>query len=157
MVKKTFLILSALLLTGCQSNAFDITKYQTTQTTINQTEIQLAIADTPELQAQGFMFVDSIPDRQGMLFQYNSPAPRSFWMKNTNVELDIIFLNQDKEIINIHHNTPPCTKSDPKQEICPSYKSQEPAQFIIELPSPQAKNLKLLPGQQINFNTYTKN
>jgi hypothetical protein len=86
-----------------------------------------------------------------MLFQYDSPQPRSFWMKNTYVPLDIIFLNQDQEIINIHHNTPPCQDIDPQQFNCPSYKSEEPSQFIIELPSPQAKNLQLQPDQKIEF------
>lgn len=152
MIKKSiFIILITLIILGCQQNTFDISQYETTTTQINQTEIQLAIADTLEFQAQGFMNVTKIPENEGMLFVYESPAPRSFWMKNTLLPLDIIFLNQNKEIINIHHNTPPCKEIDPEQTSCPSYLSSGPSQFIIELPSPQAEKLNLQENQKINL------
>lgn len=132
-------------------NTFQISQYETTQANINSTPITLAIANTPQLQAKGFMTVKNIPENQGMIFTYDEETIRSFWMKNTYVPLDIIFLNKDFQIINIHHQTPPCIDIDPDQLNCPTYSSTEPSQYIIELPSPQAKNLNLQPTQQINI------
>lgn len=138
--------------TQTQENTFQISQYETTQTNINSNPITLAIANTPQLQAKGFMTVENIPENQGMIFTYDKETIRNFWMKNTYVPLDIIFLNKDFQIINIHHQTPPCIDIDPNQLNCPTYSSTEPSQYIIELPSPQAKNLNLQPTQQININ-----
>lgn len=150
MIKRLITIVSsAFILSACSSSTFDISKYETTKLKLEQTEITLAIADTPELQKQGFMNTQKIPAKQGMIFIYTEEKPRSFWMKNTYAPLDIIFLNQNLEIINISHNTSPCIDSDPTQTNCPSYKSTSPAKYIIELPSPQAKELNLETNQQL--------
>jgi uncharacterized membrane protein (UPF0127 family) len=150
MIKRLVIVIcSTLVLSACNTNTFDISKYQTTTLKLEQTEITLAIADTPELQAKGFMNIQKIPANQGMIFTYSEEKLRSFWMKNTYIPLDIIFLNQNLEIINISHNTPPCINSDPTQTNCPSYKSTSPAQYTIELPSPQAKELNLETDQQL--------
>lgn len=133
------------------SNQFDISKYQTTHTTINNQKITLAKASSPKLQTQGFMHITEIAPNQGMLFNYTEEEPRSFWMKNTYVPLDIIFLDSENKIINIHHNTPPCKEIDPTQKNCPSYKSISPSKYVIELPSPQAKNLNLKANQKIQL------
>ncbi len=157
MIKKLLITLFPLAITiGVYSMAdyiaqqpFDISNYPTLKTTINNQEITLATVWTPELQAKGFMYVSEIPEDQGMLFTYPEEKPRNFWMKDTIVPLDIIFLDQNYQIINIHHNARPCNEIDPTQQNCPSYSSQAPSQYIIELPSPQAKNLNLQPGQTI--------
>jgi uncharacterized membrane protein (UPF0127 family) len=137
------------------THTFDISQYQTIHTTINNQEITLATASTPKLQTQGFMYVTEIPENQGMLFSYTEAQPRSFWMKNTNVPLDIIFLDTNNKIINIHHNVQPCKQIDPSQTNCPSYKSTSPSQKVIELPSPQAKLLNLKPNQEIKLSPTT--
>lgn len=137
--------------TQSQENTFQISQYETIKANINNTQTTLAIADTPPLQAKGFMEIKEIPKNQGMIFTYDKETIRSFWMKNTYVPLDIIFLNKNFQIINIHHQTPPCIDIDPNQLNCPTYSSTEPSQYIIELPSPQAKNLNLQPAQQINI------
>jgi uncharacterized membrane protein (UPF0127 family) len=65
------------------------------------------IADTPTKRAQGLMHVRSLPKDQGMLFIYSEPMPVSFWMKNTKISLDMIFLNARGQIEHIYENAKP--------------------------------------------------
>ncbi len=65
------------------------------------------LADTPAAQARGLMFRTELPDDEAMLFPSDPPAPRSFWMKNTPIPLDIIFVGTDGRITNIAANTVP--------------------------------------------------
>ena len=62
----------------------------------------------------------------GMLFVYDDEQPRRFWMKDTLIPLDIIFINKNEEIVTIHHAIP--CKKDP----CTIYGS-EPAQYVLEV------------------------
>ncbi|MEC7765260.1 MAG: DUF192 domain-containing protein [Pseudomonadota bacterium] len=65
------------------------------------------IADDDAERAQGLMFVESLPSGQGMLFIYESPRPASFWMKNTLIPLDMIFVGADGVVRNVHENAVP--------------------------------------------------
>ena len=113
---------------------------------IGSEKFVVEVADTFEKQLRGLMFRDSIPDDFGMLFIHNSEEYRSIWMKNCLVSLDIIFLDKNKQIINIFAAVPPC-----KREPCKSYISQRPAQYVLELRANRAEELKLKPGDTIFF------
>jgi uncharacterized membrane protein (UPF0127 family) len=113
---------------------------------IGTEKFMVEIADTPEKQLTGLMFREFIPDDFGMLFIHESEDYRSFWMKNCRVSLDIIFLDRNKQVINIHFNVPPC-KGDP----CKTYGSERPAQYVLELRGNRAKELNLKPGDTIFF------
>ncbi|WP_407943661.1 DUF192 domain-containing protein [Maritimibacter alexandrii] len=65
------------------------------------------IADDDAERAQGLMFRESLPSGQGMLFIYESPRPASFWMKNTLIPLDMIFVGADGVVRNVHENAVP--------------------------------------------------
>jgi hypothetical protein len=73
-----------------------------------------------------------------MWFQYESPREMAFWMKDTLIPLDILFVNSDREIITIHASVPTCSELDPLQENCPSYSSGGNAQFVLEIPGGEA-------------------
>jgi hypothetical protein len=76
----------------------------------------IEIADTPASRQQGLMFRENLPQDQGMLFVFDTPSDYRFWMKNTKLTLDMIWINQNYQIVHIESNVPPCT-ADP----CPSY------------------------------------
>ena len=84
--------------------------------------------DTPE-QERGLMFRKSLGPNSGMLFVYDDLAYRSFWMKNTFIPLDMIFLDNDLKIIDIKKDVQPCLQEDP----CPSYSSTWPAKYVLEV------------------------
>ncbi len=78
--------------------------------------------------ARGLMFRQKLPLSAGMLFAYNNEEPRTFWMKNTLIPLDMIFLDSSSKIVDIFENVPPC-----EQEQCPTYPSEQPAQYVLEV------------------------
>jgi uncharacterized membrane protein (UPF0127 family) len=105
---------------------------------------QAEIADTPEKQARGLMFRRCLKDGYGMLFVFADEEVRSFWMKNTLIPLDMIFLNSDKQVVDLFSSVPPC-RADP----CPSYTSALPARYVLEIAGGLAKKLKLRVGDKI--------
>jgi uncharacterized membrane protein (UPF0127 family) len=102
------------------------------------------IADTQEEQALGLMFRDSMPADEGMLFIFPNEAPRSFWMKNTRIPLDIMYFDKELKMVSISANTPPCRVSR-----CPSYPSTGPAMYVLELNAGKALELGVGPGDQL--------
>ena len=89
---------------------------------------RVEIADTPEAHARGLMFRTCLKDGYGMLFIFGEEDIRSFWMKNTLIPLDIIYLNSDRQIVDMYCSVPPC-RSDP----CPGYISALPARYVLEI------------------------
>jgi len=102
------------------------------------------IADTREKQALGLMFRDSMPADQGMLFIFPVEAPRSFWMKNTRISLDIMYFDEDFKLVSISADTPPCRVSR-----CPSYPSAAPAKYVLELNAGMASELGVGLGDRL--------
>lgn len=86
------------------------------------------VPDDLEEFARGLMFRTHLPWNAGMLFAFDEEEPRRFWMKNTLIPLDMIFVDSSSKIIDIKENVPPC-----KQEECPTYPSKEPAQYVLEV------------------------
>jgi uncharacterized membrane protein (UPF0127 family) len=72
-----------------------------------QIGFSVEIADTEESRSRGLMFRDSMARRSGMLFVYDAPQPANFWMKNTLIPLDIIFVDDTGVVTFIHHNAIP--------------------------------------------------
>lgn len=103
------------------------------------------IAATPQEQARGLMFRDEMPDDHGMLFVYDREGPRSFWMKNTLIPLDILFFDGERRLIN-WHTAEPC-RSDP----CRGYSGDAPARYVLELNAGTAARLDLQPGTRLEL------
>lgn len=104
------------------------------------------IADTSEKQALGLMFRDSMSDDQGMVFIFPNEAPRSFWMKNTRIPLDIMYFDKELKMVSISADTPPC-----KVTRCPSYPSKAPAMYVLELNAGMAKKLGVGEGDKLTL------
>jgi len=104
------------------------------------------IADTREKQALGLMFRDEMPADQGMLFIFPNEAPRSFWMKNTRISLDIMYFDKDLNMVSISADTQPCRVSR-----CPSYPSIAPAKYVLELNAGTASELGVGPGDRLTI------
>ena len=102
------------------------------------------IADSSEEQALGLMFRDSMPPDQGMLFIFPNEAPRSFWMKNTRIPLDIMYFDKELRLVSISADTQPC-----RVRRCPSYPSVVPAQYVLELNAGKATELGVGIGDKL--------
>ncbi|MFQ3275512.1 MAG: uncharacterized membrane protein (UPF0127 family) [Candidatus Nanohaloarchaea archaeon] len=93
-------------------------------------EISFETAVTPEEKQVGLMNRTSLRDNHGMIFVYDDAEVRAFWMKNTLIPLDIIFLDSEKRIINIEKAYP--EPNTPDSEL-KRYRSDGPAQYVIEV------------------------
>ena len=108
-------------------------------------KIKLEVTKTPEQQAIGLMYRTSLPDDQGMLFTFNPPQAVAFWMKNTLIPLDMVFL-RNGVVQAIAVNVPPC-KSNP----CPSYPSSKIIDQVIEVRAGLTAELGLKAGDRISI------
>jgi uncharacterized membrane protein (UPF0127 family) len=112
----------------------------------NGTRILVEVADTNEARARGLMFREQLATDRGMLFVFDEPAQWVFWMKNTKVPLDILWLGADKRIVDIAEDVPGCI-----QEPCTQYQPNKDATYVLEVPAGSVKRLKLAKGMQMKF------
>ena len=112
----------------------------------NGTRIQVELADTDEKRARGLMFREQLARERGMLFIFSEPGQWSFWMKNTKVSLDILWLDQKKKIVDLAENIPGCVG-----EPCLQYQPAHEATYVLEVPAGSVGRQKLARGMQLNF------
>ena len=143
-----------LLLAGCVTTAPVSSQTQaaenqgqklpiTATTTIGQEVIELEVAKTPEQQEIGLMFRTDLAKNRGMIFLFSPPRVTRFWMKNTLIPLDMIFLREGM-IQSISASVPPC-----KRDPCPSYGPFVEIDQVVELASGRAKELGLKKGDHL--------
>ena len=112
------------------------------------TIIHAELADTPKKRAEGLMYREHLEPNRGMLFTFFQPQAWTFWMKNTKIPLDIIWMNEKKQVIHIESNAPICTRTD---DSCPQYRPNEDALYVLELEGGRAESLKLQRGSKLQF------
>ena len=116
---------------------------------INNQYYLLEIANNPYLQAKGLSKRNYLCPNCGMLFIFNHETIQTFWMKDTLIPLDIIFINSQNQITDIYTANPEPNKSDFQLTL---YQSSVPAQFVIELNSGDAQKLNLKKGDYLKPN-----
>lgn len=133
------ILLCVLMLVACTACASGSPSVE-----IGGKSFSVEIADTQEKQVLGLMFRDTMPADEGMIFIFPNEAPRSFWMKNTRIPLDIMYFDKDLIMVSISANTPPC-----RVNRCPSYPSIKPAMYVLELNAGTASELGVGPGDRL--------
>lgn len=104
------------------------------------------IAKTKAEKRRGLSNREKLGENKGMLFIYPEERKLSFWMKDTLVPLDIIWINKKQKVIEIKHNAQPC-----KSEPCPSFSPENKAQYVLEINGGEAEKLGLKPGDRLKF------
>ena len=102
---------------------------------------QVELAVTPEEHARGLMFRREVPEGQGMLFDFQYDMPVAFWMKNTYVSLDMIFIRGDGRILRIAERTEPLSERN--------IPSGGPVRWVLEVVAGTAKKFGIAPGDQV--------
>jgi uncharacterized membrane protein (UPF0127 family) len=101
------------------------------------------IADTPARQEQGLMFVRDLPHGQGMLFPQETPRKMSMWMKNTYVELDMVFIGEKGTIDQIIEHAHPLSLN--------ILSSEKPVKAVLEIAGGEAARLDLTVGDRVSW------
>jgi uncharacterized membrane protein (UPF0127 family) len=108
--------------------------------------IAVEVVADAETRAQGLMFRSSIGAGHGMLFIFPAADVYPFWMKNTLIPLDILWIDETGTVVHLERDVPPC-KADP----CPSYPPKAAAKFVLELGAGQAAARRLDVGAKLSF------
>jgi len=104
-------------------------------------DVETAI--TPDEQRRGLMFRESLPENGGMIFPFEFPRLASFWMRNTLIPLDMIFIRSDGVITNIAAETVPYTLD--------SYYSTEPVIAVLEIDGGRSAALGIAAGDRVSW------
>ena len=105
--------------------------------------VDVAVAESPEERSEGLMDVRELPRDSGMIFLFPKEEPLCFWMANTPLPLDIIFVNADSSIVRIHHNTQPFSEGQ--------LLSEKPAQYVVEVNAGYCISKDIKEGDRIRF------
>jgi hypothetical protein len=92
------------------------------------------------------MYREKMAENQAMLFVFDGEGPRSFWMKNTILSLDMIFVNGKNEVVTIHKYTTPYSED--------SYASTRPAQYVVEVNGGFADKYGIAAGDRIAWRVF---
>lgn len=106
-------------------------------------EFQAELASTPAQLAQGLMYRQELGPDRGMLFIFPEVTQTSFWMKNTLIPLDMIFIGADRKIVSIVENAAPQTTTPRSAE--------GPFQYVLEIEGGRSAALGLRPGDKVEF------
>jgi uncharacterized membrane protein (UPF0127 family) len=106
-------------------------------------KIDIEIVRDQMRRMRGLMYRRSLPDSSGMLFVYERPEPRTFWMKNTYIPLDICFVDENRKIITIHRNTRPQSEKH--------LSSTGKAQYVVEVSAGFCDRYGIREGDSIQF------
>jgi uncharacterized membrane protein (UPF0127 family) len=114
--------------------------------TLDGQHFRVEIAATDAEREHGLMDRTSMPPDHGMLFVFPDSQPRTFWMKNTLIPLDMLFFDADRRLVAIQADAQPC-RADP----CRLYPSNVPARYVLELNAGVAAKLGARTGDVITF------
>lgn len=107
-------------------------------------EFKIEIADSPYERQTGLMYRDSLDEQQGMLFIFENSELRGFYMKNTLIPLDLIFIDENYEIVHIY------SKATPYETA--SISSQLPAKYVFEINGGLSEQIGIQKGMKIKYN-----
>lgn len=111
--------------------------------------IKAEVADTPFKRSVGLMYRDHLKKDHGMLFFFGQPQAWNFWMKNTKMALDLIWIDEKKRVTHIERNVPICTKSD---DSCPQYRpNSDDAVYVLEITGGTVDGYKIEKGSRLHF------
>lgn len=110
------------------------------------------LAKTAEEINNGLMFRENLDSDRGMLFIFEKEGEYPFWMKNTLIPLDIIWINKDKEVVFVSENTQPCEEGKP----CLSVNPDRDAEYILEVNGGTAEKIGLKVGDKITIKFYER-
>ncbi len=105
--------------------------------------VQAEVVSTPEKRQKGLMYRKHLPDGEGMLFVFESEEPRDFWMRNTLISLDMLFLDRTGKIVGIVHDAEP--EKEKRLGV------DEPSMYVLEVPGGWCRTHNVHRGLKATF------
>jgi uncharacterized membrane protein (UPF0127 family) len=139
-LKQALLVLAFAVFGCCQDSSVSLVGI--TKGNGEKLQVRVEIADTPELRARGLMFREELPEGTGMLFVFPAETSGSFWMKNTPIPLDLIFI-KDEEIVDLIENAVPYDET----LLTPD----APYTLVLEVPGGYAARHEVRVGDRVEW------
>lgn len=138
-IRVSVLILSSLVLLTCRPvpRVFISTKQG------NEIKVDVEIADSPAKRALGLQYRRGLREDQGMLFLFPFASVQTFWMKNTPLSLDLIFIGRDRRIVGIIHEAAPFSTA--------TLSVTDPSQFVLEVKGGLSRRWGIGVGDPVRF------
>ena len=108
-----------------------------------EVSFQVEVADTPSKRAMGLQYRKELGKDHGMIFLFPAESPQSFWMKNTPIPLDMIFIDRERKIVGIIEQTVPFSLESCSVGV--------PSQFVLEINGGLAKRHGIQIGDRVRF------
>jgi uncharacterized membrane protein (UPF0127 family) len=140
--RRSFLLLVVLTVLSSVS-ACEAQPKVTISTKGREVEFLVEIADTAGKRQMGLQYRRNLADDRGMIFLFPSESLQSFWMKNTPISLDMIFINRDRKIVGIVERTVPFSLD--------SRSVTEPSQYVLEINGGLARRYGIQAGDSVRF------
>ncbi|MBD3303903.1 DUF192 domain-containing protein [Candidatus Woesearchaeota archaeon] len=136
-MKKTILIPLLFALIACTSRPC---------VEIGDTKVSVEVPETPAEMARGLMHREHLGENDGMLFVFDEERKHGFWMKNTLIPLDMVFINSENTIVDIL-TAEPCEK-----EPCKNYIPKAEAKYVLEINSGFSEKHNIQIGEEVKLN-----
>lgn len=141
-MRKMFFLFISFLLYACSD-------YKTVTVTLpDGFAVKARVADTPEKTEKGLMFVKHLPENEGMLFVFDETSEQLFWMKNTLIDLDIVFIGPSKRVTSVSAQVPHSYTYTPDDQVATAYGY---GQYVLELSAKTAAKHGVVAGAQLSF------
>ena len=150
MLRVPIVFLLLLFVSGCEKNRQSLDDFQTTPLTLpGGQQIRVEVATRQVDMMRGMMFRESLAPGHGMFFVHGSPGLYPYWMYQVRIPLDILWLDMNRQVVEISANTPPCPSKSAKE--CPSFGGHKMAVYVLELPSGAAASFGISVGGAVKF------
>ncbi|WP_300055556.1 DUF192 domain-containing protein [uncultured Roseobacter sp.] len=136
-----FLLASAVAAQDCREDTVHLKGHW------GEARFAVEIADDDAERAQGLMHREHLPSSAGMLFVYDRPQRLSFWMRNTLIPLDLIFIDQTGTVKTVHHSAQPLDET-------PIPGGPDPLTHVLEINGGLAKAMGIAPGTLVRHPTF---
>ena len=148
MTKVTFLFTVVLLFvaTGCQAQKSDHD-----QVCFGRSCFDVEVVSSSPERERGLQHREYLDPEAGMLFIFQQSWPYTFWMKDTLIPLDMIWMDYTRKVVHIEHDVQPC-----KEDPCPHYGSRNKALYVLELNAGKARSTGIKVGDVAKFNLQIK-
>lgn len=140
-------IISTAAVLGVVIFLFGRTNSRMPKVCFKKTCIDVEIADSREERVRGLMFREKLEKDKGMLFIFEQEDVYSFWMENTKIPLDMMWINKNKDVVFISKNAHPC----PDDGTCPTINPEKSALYVLEINAGLADKIGIKVGDRVDF------
>lgn len=121
------------------------------QARLGSESFKLQVVDDPSSRRQGLMGREFLEPNEGMLFDFPADTTPAIWMRNMVISLDLLFVDEQGELVQVFAEVPPCTTAP-----CEVYRAERPLRFVIEVSAGTAARLGLTPGMELDLGGITQ-